>query len=35
MNILKTRNLLIGYNDEAILPPVNVALNDEFSGLQA
>ena len=28
MNILKTRNLLIGYKDEAILPPINVALNE-------
>ena len=28
MNILKTRNLHIGYKDEAILPPINVTLNE-------
>lgn len=28
MNILRTRNLHIGYKDEAILPPINVTLNE-------
>ena len=28
MEVLKTRDLLIGYKDEAILPPINVSLNE-------
>lgn len=28
MNILKTTDLLIGYKDKAILPPINVTLNE-------
>ena len=28
MEVLRTRDLLIGYKDEAILPPINVSLNE-------
>ena len=28
MNVLKTKDLLIGYKDESILPPINITLNE-------
>ena len=28
MEVLRTKNLVVGYKDKAILPPINVSLNE-------